>query len=380
MFRAWHSLCWLAGSTWIAFASGTGCLSRETSCVDTSTCAVPHSSSGSSADGAGAGGQGAAAAGGTHAEAGESGAPGGATDSAGQGGMSSAGSCDCGAWEFCHQGSCLGCSDVSSLDFGPVEALGRAGRYPRPTEQGELFYVQEKKIWYASATVAAKGELLTQAPGIEQTEPVFRVGLDSVLPAGSNFLLYQTEWNGNIATPRPKVALWSAEPPSLTSVADPPAIFASNTGYNFSIAASAQTNRAWWKRTGFDSVRGLLTAPLDGAPSDVEAISVEVSVGSSTCAMDEYIPTAWVTEDGALLLFRQLGFDEACAHPLNAHMQIYAVPIDAATGEPTGSALALDVPNGARANVSDPAFGPDCALYFSSDRGGSDQLYRAPRE
>jgi len=228
--------------------------------------------------------------------------------------------------------------------------------------------------------VGVSFELLTEEPGIDQTEPLFRVGLGAVLPGGANFLMYQTEWTGNVATQRPKVALWSAEPPSLTSVADAPEIFASTTGYNFSLAASAQANRAWWMRTGFDSVTGFLTAPLDGGASDVEAVSIDVPVGSSSCALDEYIPTAWVTEDGALLLFRQLSFDETCEHPLDARMELYAVPIAAATGEPTGSAIALEVPSAGRANLGDPAFGPDCALYFSSDRGGSDQLYRAPRE
>jgi hypothetical protein len=123
-----------------------------------------------------------------------------------------------------------------------------------------------------------------------------------------------------------------------------------------------------------------LTAPLDGAAGDVERVSIDVPVGSTTCPLDEYIPTAWVTEDGALLLFRQGSFDPNCEHAAGAPTELYAVPVAAATGQPTSSAIALDVPLGARASVSDPAFGPDCALYFSSDLGGSDQLYRAARE
>lgn len=321
------------------------------------------SSGGTSAFGGSAGGD----------DAGSGGEIGASAGAGGEGG----GTCgECAPYEFCRNGSCVACSDVRGATFGSPQRLGVTGRYPRPTIDDGLFYVATNAIFFAAAD-GTPPIAITDGIAGKDSAPLYVSGLDALLP-NQNFFFLRTDVNG--AALRAGYFL-NASTPSLTKVGDAPALFASEDGFNYSLAISLTASRAYWRTTRSASP-GIVTASLASDGTGAAPVDVQVSVGSRTCPADETDPTAWVTPDGALLLFRQSIVNESCEHPLGFSTDLYALPLNPATGVPLGPASPLGVWLGGNARDSDPAFGPDCSLYFSSDVGanGIFELYRAIRD
>jgi hypothetical protein len=253
--------------------------------------------------------------------------------------------------------------------------LGISGRYPRPSANGELFYADDGVIKFAFADDAAP---LAVVGGSESrdTAPLLVRGLDALLP-NQNFFFLRSDASGISL----RGAYWiNSVPPMLTKVSEGPSLLGSPDGLNYSLAISGEAARAWWRTTRAD-LPGMVSASLTGDGSDIIAVGIDIAVGKQRCRASEMDPTAWVTPDGRLLLFRESIVDEACAHPLGFSTDLYAVSVDPASGIALGPAALLGVFPGGNARDSDPAFGADCSLYFSSDAATSGvyELYRAER-
>jgi hypothetical protein len=302
------------------------------------------------------------------AAAGEAGA-----ESGGAGGESA--ECECSPFEFCRKGSCVACSDIDGAEFAAPKKLGISGRYPRPAANGGLFYADDGVIYFAFAEDEAP---LAVVGGSENrdTAPLLVPGLDALLP-NHNFFFLRSDDSGSSL----RGAYWiNSTPPMLTKVSAAPSLLASPDGLNYSLAISGEAARAWW-RTTRTGLPGIVSASLTGDGSDITAVAVDIAVGKKRCRASEMDPTAWVTPDGRLLLFRETVVDAACAHPLGFSTDLYAVSVDPASGIALGPAAQLGVFPGGNARDSDPAFGADCSLYFSSDAAtsGMYELYRAER-
>lgn len=280
---------------------------------------------------------------------------------------------ECAPYEFCRQGACVACSDVQAASFGTPEKLRISGRYPRPLEEGGLLFAQNGAIYFAE-TPAAPPVAITDALSGKDSAPLYVRGFEGLRP-NENFFFLRTDASGSSL--RAAYFLNSA-PPTLTKIADAPALFGSSDGFNYSLAISLSSQRAYW-RTTRSELPGFVTASLTGDGSDLRALELQMAVGARTCPVDEVDPTAWVTPDGALLLLRQSIVNEDCSHPLGFSTDLFSVPLDAASGIPRGPASPLGVLPGGNARDSDPAFGPDCSLYFSTDASGAYELYRAAR-
>ncbi len=308
------------------------------------------------------------------ASGGAAGADGGA--GAGAGGGPDANDCDeCAPYEFCRRGTCVACSDVGGAAFQSPQKVGISGRYPRPTIDGGLFYVFNNAVYFAAPNAGPRTPITDGIAG-KDSAPLYIEGFDELVP-NQNFFFLRTDESGSSL--RGGYFLNSSTP-SLTKIGDAPLLFASVDGFNYSLAISLTAARAYWRTTRSESP-GMVTAALSSDGSDIAALDIQVAVGARACPADEVDPTAWVTPDGALLLFRQSIVDERCEHPLGFSTDLFALPLDAATGAALGPASPLGVLPGGNARDSDPAFGPDCSLYFSSDVDGSGayELYRAER-
>jgi hypothetical protein len=303
------------------------------------------------------------------------GADGGAGAEAGAAGGPDANNCDeCAPYEFCRKGTCVACSDTLGAAFQSPQKLGISGRYPRPTVDGGLFYVAMNAVFFAAPN-AGPATAITDGIAGKDSAPLYVEGFDALVP-NRNFFFLRTDDTGSSL--RGGYFLNSSTP-SLTKIGDAPLLFASMDGFNYSLAISLAAARAYWRTTRSESP-GMVTAALASDGSDITALDVQVAVGARACPADEADPTAWVTPDGALLLFRQSIVDERCEHPLGFSTDLFALPLDPATGVSLGPATSLGVLPGGNARDSDPAFGADCSLYFSSDADGNGyELYRAER-
>lgn len=322
-------------------------------------------SGGSSTSGGASGGSTVGGAGGADGGAG-----------AGAGGGPDANECDaCAPYEFCRRGSCVACSDVLGATFLPPQKVGQSGRYPRPTVDGGLFYVFGNAIYFAAPNAGPRTAITDGIAG-KDSAPLYVDGFDALVP-NQNFFFFRTDESGSSL--RAGYFLNSSTP-SLTKIVDAPPVFASMDGFNYSLAVSLAASRAYWRTTRSEAP-GVVTASLSSDGSDIATLDIEIAVGAKSCPADEVDPTAWVTPDGALLLFRQSIVDETCEHPLGFSTDLFALPLDSSTGMPLGPASPLGVMPGGNARDSDPAFGADCSLYFSSDAdgGGAYELYRAER-
>lgn len=354
--------------------------------------AVPHCSGKDGCEGAkcgsgglpGAGGQ--TGYGGASAGAGGSSVHGGASGGmypvgAGAGGEEAgaagegSGCNECALYEFCRRGSCVSCSDIQGASFGVPENLHIKGRYPRPTEDGGLLFSAAGAIYFADASSAPPVAITDGVDG-KDSAPLYVSGFETLVP-NSNFFFLRTDASGSSL--RTGYFLKSS-PPTLTKVSPAPALFGSSDGFNYSLAISLSGGRAYW-RTTRSELAGFVSALLAGDGSDIQALELRIEVAARTCPADEADPTAWVTPDGALLLLRQSILSQDCSHPLGFSTDLFGVSLEPASGAPRGPAQPLGVMPGGNARDSDPAFGPDCSLYFSTDAAanGEYELYRAAR-
>lgn len=295
---------------------------------------------------------------------------------AGAAGMAGETSCqECAPYEACRAGQCVACSALDVTSFEAPESLGITGRYPRPSIDG-LHYVDSGILWFLANDATAPFRI-TLGEDIKDSAPLYLPGLEALLP-NLNFFFLRTDADGSLLR---SAYFFATTPPTLGPIELAPELFSSEDGLNYSLAVSIDAARAWWRTTRSDHP-GFMTAPLTGTAADAEPVAIEVRVGSKLCAASEADPTAWVTPDGALLLFRESILNEACEHPLGFSTDLFAVQLDATTGIPQAPASPIAVFRGGNARDSDPAFGPDCSLYFSSDamQNGTYQLYRARRK
>jgi hypothetical protein len=186
--------------------------------------------------------------------------------------------------------------------------LGISGRYPRPSANGELFYADDGVIKFAFADDAAPLAVVGGAES-RDTAPLLVRGLDALLP-NQNFFFLRSDASGISL----RGAYWiNSVPPMLTKVSEGPSLLGSPDGLNYSLAISGEAARAWWRTTRAD-LPGMVSASLTGDGSDIIAVAIDIAVGKQRCRASEMDPTAWVTPDGRLLLFRESIVDEACAH------------------------------------------------------------------
>jgi hypothetical protein len=331
---------------------------------------------GAAASGAGSSGKGAAGDG-------SGGATGGASGGAGKGGSAGSGSCNCTPVQYCRAGTCRNCADLSSVQIGaPEEVLDHpdAGvRFPRVGDsRTSLFFSlvtpARSELWYVDDPSASGAITLGDA----QTPS--RSGLFYVESPGIGFsALFDELQNGERRVVR---AEWSGS--ALTDFQLAGAPFGGGGFDDYSVAIAAETNRTYFMTTR-DGTPTLRT----GVYGTDEATTVNIAVpaqGGVTCAPSGEDFTPWVTDDGALLVFRSLPMDDQCRPLDGAATDLYAVPLQPTTGMPVTPAAALAGANvtGGESTETDPSFSPDlCTLYFASDGGSAEgfdfRVFRALR-
>jgi hypothetical protein len=328
------------------------------------------------------GGAGRAAAGGTSGKGDES--------SAGEAGTGAAGAgdgCACAAGQYCRAGQCFECADLSQLAFDTPEVIldhPTAGlRYPRPGDAlGSLFFTLESattsELWYEASVDEPPGASLDPATAPARAALLYVDG-----QSGFGFQALFTEK----ATLGPRtLRTASFDGHRLTAVADAPVPLGPSGFDDYSSALAPSTGRAYWMTTR-DGAPALYTGVVGSAA--VARVELDVTAANAPgkgCAWQGDDAAPWVRADGSLLLVSALPLSSTC-EPLDGDAtDLFAVPLNPATGAPLSPAVALgdiNVTRGA-SSETDAALSNDlCTLYFASDGGSARsfdfRLFRASR-
>ena len=317
---------------------------------------------------------GGAGAGGTGGNGGSS------TAGAGMVGGAGAATCACAPGQYCRAGACRDCSDLSSLEFGaPERILADADetlRFPREGESaGALFFRRgadaAARLWYSADYTRSAPVAIDPAATLPQSGLVY---LGSAGVRGFNVLFDQTGEAGR------RTIRSGRFDGGLTDVRVVGAPLAPGAFDMYGAAFAVETERAYYMSTR-DGAATLRTGTL-GGDSEVLVELMLPGQGGGACPRSGADATPWVTPDGRLLLFRAPPVAADCSLIAGERNDLYVVPLDQDTGEPLGTAIALDSVN-ERSTLSDdtdPSFSADlCTLYFASSAGDRFDLYGAPR-
>jgi len=343
--------------------------------------------------GGGSAGRGSAGRGGSAGQAassgrGGTGAAGAATgggDLGGEAGVGIAGTssgCSCAPGQYCRGGQCLDCADLSQLELGTPEPIldhpDRPLHFPRPGDAtGSLFFTlgsdRGGELWYEPSLDAPPGATLgdVMTPG--------RSGLfyfDDPDNSGFNALFDEKDDGGRRSL---RAARFFAG--ALTQIEDAPSPLTPGTYDDYDVTLAPQTGRFYWMSTR-DGGAWLYTALLGTTKPEPVAVSV-APTASTSCVLASDAP--WVSGNGSLLVVAAPSLDANCLALDGGATDLYATPLNAATGLPLAAAIPLagvNVTGGS--SETDAAFSNDlCTLYFASDGGsaaGFDfQLFRAAR-
>jgi hypothetical protein len=321
--------------------------------------------------------------GGVGGAAGSAGTPNGGTGGAAAGGGGSAGmpSCTCAPTEYCRNGECLPCAELSTLDFAEPELLlddpELSLRFPRDGGPlGSLFYRAGND---GSGHIHYTPNATTLGPLVGSPDVNQQSGALFVRELDRTFNLIFDETNQGTRTAR--AGAWNGT--TLSSQMEMPPPLSPGGFEDYSVAAAGPTGRLFWMSTR-DGVARLRTGMIETGNGDIVNIDVPKRTGSGTCVRDGADATPWVTPDSRRLFFRAFPLDDAC-QPLDAATtDLYVVPLEPTTGMAVQPALALASLNEVGTTDTDPSLSPDfCTLYFASDRGSTGnsdfKLYRAAR-
>lgn len=289
-------------------------------------------------------------------------------------------SCTCAPTEYCRNGECQPCAELSTLDFGEPELMledpAQSLRFPRDGGAlGSLFYRAGNdgsgRIHYTPSSTTL-GALVGSPDVNQQSGALFVSELDQTF----NVIFDETSQGNRSA----RAATWNGTTLSSQMEMPPPL---SPSGFDeYSVAAAGTTRRLFWMSTRDGTA--LRTGIFESGNGDIVDIDVPKRTGSGTCVRAGDDATPWVTPDGRRMFFRAFPLDDAC-QPLDATTtDLYVVPLEPTTGMPVQPARALATLNEVGTTDTDPSLSPDfCTLYFASDRGSSGnsnfKLYRAPR-
>ena len=289
-------------------------------------------------------------------------------------------SCTCAQTEYCRNGECLPCAELSTLDFGEPELLLDSPqfslRFPRDGgAPGSLFYrAGDDGAGHIHHTPSSTtlGSLVGNPDVNQQSGALFVGGLDPTF----NVIFDETNQGNRSA----RAALWNGT--TLSSQMEMPPPLSPSGFEEYSVAAAATTGRLFWMSTRDGTA--LRTGIFESGNGDIVNIDVPKRTGSGTCVRDGADATPWVTPDGRRMFFRAFPLDDAC-QPLDAATtDLFVVPLEPTTGMPVQPALALASLNEVGTTDTDPSLSPNfCTLYFASDRGSAGssdfKLYRATR-
>ena len=289
-------------------------------------------------------------------------------------------SCTCAPTEYCRNGECLACAELSTLDFGEPELMLDSPqlslRFPRDGgAMGSLFYRAGDEgsghIHYTPSSTTL-GSLVGNPDVNQQSGALFVSELDQTF----NVIFDETSQGNRTG----RAAAWNGTTLSAQMEMPPPL---SPGGFeDYSVAAAGTTGRLFWMSTRDGTA--LRTGVIESGNGDIVTIDVPKRTGSGTCVRIGDDATPWVTPDGRRLFFRSFPLDDAC-QPLDAATtDLYVVPLEPTTGMPVQPARALASLNEVGTTETDPSLSPDfCTLYFASDRGSAGnadfKLYRATR-
>lgn len=324
---------------------------------------------------------------GTSAEAGS----GGAAGAGGLGGAGAGGSdCECEAGQFCRDGACVSCldlSDLSTLEYGAAEpfdvindtasqeGLRLARRVPG---SAALVYVRDffgGVLWFTADPSESAGAALSKTNVFESGGLPLAQGLPEPL-AGFNFFFSRRARTGTAPVP---TTLWGATlnaDGTLKGEQALPAPFNSESVVS-SHALAIGGERALWTRNIDGSLRiQLVTSPL---PVESEGTELRLPLPEGCGFAGEFDFTPWLTPDGRTLFFSARRVDEGCPPQADAVTHVYVLELSSA-GQPIGTARALGLA-APEVRQTDPSLSPDgCELLFSAQEPeGSLQLFHAPR-
>lgn len=321
-----------------------------------------------------------------------SGGAGGSGGSGGAAGGDAGHGCQpCGSGEYCQvsTGKCVGCGDLSKLDFGPPEPLSAVNknpagglRFPRVAgpDGSALVYVAAnntmtpagRQIWFAPNPDSGFGARASDSSW-SASGPLF-VQFDYVKSTTSHFLYDKVDTTGSGARDLYATELGSGTVQSSGSLGGP---FNSAQGADdYSIAVAPDVHRAWWMSDRGNSGRQLLTFSWDplGTPQSVNLFD------QNDCQRAGDDATPWVTPDGSVLLYSATRLDAGC-HPANSSRRVlYWIKLDKTTGRPAFGTRGQPLLESDGADATDPSLSRDlCTLYYAADDGKGFKLYRAPR-
>ncbi|MDF3065482.1 MAG: hypothetical protein K0R38_1083 [Polyangiaceae bacterium] len=331
--------------------------------------------------------------GGETSDAGQSGGePEGGT-AAGQGGTAGAagGDCDCDEGDFCRDGECVSCldlSDLSSLEYGPAvpfevinETATQEGlRLPRriPGSDG-LVYVRDffgGVLWYTADPNESPGAPLSKTDVFESGGLPVAQALPEPL-AGHNFFFHRRARLGTDPLPTMLFGATLKEDGTLTDEQALPAPFNAE-GVVSSHALALGGERALWTRNVDGGLRiQLVTSPV---PPRGEATELRLPLPDGCGFAGEFDFAPWLTPDGTKLFFTARRVDLGCPPPAGAVTHIYVLELSSA-GQPLATARALTGLAEPEVRQTDPSLSPDgCELLFSAQEPeGRLQLFHAAR-
>jgi hypothetical protein len=349
----------------------------------------------SGSSGSSSGGTSAGTGGETESEAGESGSPeggsggeapnggrGGSTPNTGGGGKPATG-CDCGAGEYCRDGTsnCQKCADFSRVEFATPQKLSTLSqspsseRFARPATGSSLFYVSgavdDSKILYASSPASGGGIPVTLPTQVES-------GVLFVSGFNDQNLFFDRRQSGRRKL---RMALWTA-PAVLAKDALLPEPINTADSDDYSIAISPNSGHVYWMSTRNGTPELFFQPTSMSAPPAPAVLDLKIKAGAAQCARSGEDATPWVNLTGTVLLFRNPSLDESC-EPIDAGAtDLFAAPLNS-DGTPKAAATALASLNnvGGMSKETDPTLSSDaCTIYFASDGGTGDfDLYKASR-